>query len=109
MTRLPAPFDATIISACDPTYYRQRHEWFMLENDMDFAANETLTKQEEIVSQYMYLLKLEEFRNNFEYYPPAQYFLNPRTRQLIESSHLLPIITDMPKGLTSLILTRVIH
>jgi adenosine deaminase CECR1 len=98
LTRLPSPFDTTLIAECDPNFYRQRHEWFMQENDMDFAANETLTAQEEIVSQYMYLLKLEEFRNNFEYYPPAQYFLNPRVRRLIEASPLLPIITDMPKG-----------
>ncbi len=107
MTRLQSPFETTIISECDPNFYRQRHDWFMLENDMDFAANETLTVQEEIVSQYMYLLKLEEFRNNFEYYPPAQYFLNPRTRRLIEASPLLPIITDMPKGIYLLCLTRV--
>lgn len=98
MTRLPSPFETVIISECDPNFYRQRHEWFMQENDMDFAANESLTPQEEIVAQYMYLLKLEEFRYNFEYYPPAQYFLNPRTRRLIEASPLLPIITDMPKG-----------
>jgi adenosine deaminase CECR1 len=79
-------------------YMKVRKRLIQAELAMRIDAGIKLAPEEEEANRRLILLKQREIERTREYFPPAQSFLQSKTRQLIDQSPILEIMKRMPKG-----------